>query len=209
MVFTTFLIFLRICSNSFLNVEQKILSSVHPSLKINFYTYFILTAFCLPLFFIFYAPKISFSAIFWAFSGGIFGALGNGFLISALKRGEMSILGPINSYKAVVGLVFGFILLKETPEIMEIFGILLIIFGTYFIFENKKEGFSFKIFLRQDVIFRILALIFTGIEAVFIKKVIILTDPFCSFLLWAIFGCLFSFLIFKIFNPKTDRKSVV
>lgn len=196
-----FAIFLRISSNSALNALQKELSKTFSPLNTNFKTYFILSLFCIPLLLIFY-PQISTETVVWAFIGGLFGALGNAFLIAALKYGELSILGPINSYKAIIGLIFGIILIGEIPDIISIFGIILILFGSYFIFDTTKEGFSFSLFKRKDIIYRFSALIFTAIEAVFIKKVIILTDIACSFLLWAIFGFIFSFIILKINHKK-------
>lgn len=194
-------------ANSFLNVIQKTLSKAISPLLINFKTYFFLCLVCLPLFFGIYFKGINFEIIFWALIGGVFGAAGNAFLIEALKYGELSVLGPINSYKAVIGLIFGIILIGEIPNMTALFGILLIIFGSYFIFENTKEGFSFSLFKRKDVVYRFLALILTAIEAVFIKKVIVMSDPYCSFLLWVIFGCLFSFLILKAKKEQLNLKS--
>lgn len=201
-----FAIFLRITSNSALNTLQKNLSKTHSPLNTNFKTYFILSLFCMPLFFIFY-PQISTETIIWAFIGGFFGALGNAFLIAALKHGELSVLGPINSYKAIIGLIFGMVLIGEIPGYAAIFGIILILFGTYFIFDTTKEGFNLSLFKRKDIIYRFSALIFTAIEAVFIKKVIILTDITCSFLLWVIFGFVFSFIILKINRTKAFEEN--
>ena len=82
----------------------------------------------------------------------------------------MSVLGPINSYKSIVGLVFGVILLGEIPSITGLAGVLLIIAGSWFIFDTVDEGFSFKLFLRKDIILRFCALFFTGCEAAVLKK---------------------------------------
>ena len=204
-MFTTSLaVILRIISNSFLNTKQKKLSIYYSSLNVNFKTYFLLTVFALPLFFLLYFKSLNAEIFIWAATGGIFGALGNAFLISALKNGELSILGPVNSYKAIAGLVFGVFIIKELPGTESIIGIILIIFGSYFVFDTTKEGFSFALFKRKDIQHRFYALIFTGLEAVFIKKVIMLSDVFCSFLLWVIFGCVFSFLLLKVGRKKVD-----
>ena len=204
-MFTTSLaVILRIISNSFLNTKQKKLSIYYSSLNVNFKTYFLLTVFALPLFFLLYFKSLNAEIFIWAATGGIFGALGNAFLISALKNGELSILGPVNSYKAIVGLVFGVFIIKELPGTESIIGIILIIFGSYFVFDTTKEVFSFALFKRKDIQHRFYALIFTGLEAVFIKKVIMLSDVFCSFLLWVIFGCVFSFLLLKVGRKKVD-----
>ncbi len=133
---------------------------------------------------------------------GVVGAIGNWFLLEALKCGELSVLGPINSYKSIVSVIFAFLLLGEIPSLVQFFGILLIIFGSYFVFESGGEKFTFKIFLRRDIKFRLLALVFTALEAVFIKKIILMSDILTSFVLWCFFSALFSFVILVILRSK-------
>ncbi len=191
---------LRIISNPVLNALQKNLCKTSSAYNTNFKTYFLLALFCLPLFFVFYFKTLNPQIILWALIGGLFGAIGNRFLISALNCGELSVLGPINSYKPVAALVFGIIVLGEIPNFQAILGIFLIIFGSYFIFEKTNGIFLFSLFKRKDLRFRFLALVFSAVEAVFIKKVIILTDIYCSFYLWAIFGCVFSYILLKSNN---------
>ena len=189
MLYTIFGILARICSNSYINVSQKILTSkgVHSSC-VNFYTYFGLTILCLLM-----LPfvKLTFSAELLKNSliMGILGALGNYYIIKALSLGELSALAPINSYKPVVALVVAFLYLHEIPSILSILGIVLIIIGTYFIFSPKKSC-SYK-----AVAYRILALIFSASEAIFIKKIILLSNVPESFILWAITGFIFSTIL--------------
>ena len=191
---------LRIFSNPYSNVLQKKLTQngVNP-VQINFFTYLGLSLCC--LFFIGHVHGVSLNAWIYASIGGLFGALGNGFLIKALECGELSVLGPINSYKSIVAMIFGIFLLGEIPSLLGIFGIFLIIGGSYFIFD--KGEFRFSLLKRRDIQYRLLALIFTGCEAVFIKSVINLTDVMTSFIFWCFFGALFSlfFTRFKLERP--------
>jgi drug/metabolite transporter (DMT)-like permease len=117
-------------------------------------------------------------------------------MVLALKQGELSVLGPINSYKAIVGMIFGIFLLHEYPNIYGVLGIGLIIIGSYFILENPKA------LLRKDIQYRIYALIFTAIEAVFIKKVIILSSIASSFIISSFLGAIFSYLIMRILENE-------
>ena len=101
---------LRILSNPMGNVFQKKLTGAgsHP-LMVNFLTFFVLSLVCLAP-----ASQQDWSCVprqCWAYgiTGGVFGAVGNGFLVKALQGGDLSILGPINSYKSVVGVVIGMI----------------------------------------------------------------------------------------------------
>jgi len=181
----------RIVSNSYLNVFQKLLTNKgNKSSVVNFYTYLglsLLSVFFIPFFYINYSCDLLTNFLLM----GIFGALGNYFIIKALSIGELSSLAPINSYKPIVALVIAYFYLKEIPSFYSIIGILLIIAGTYILYQIK-EGFN-----GQAVFYRILALIFSGTEAVFIKKIILLTNIPTSFLLWAVSGLIFaSFFVF-------------
>lgn len=190
-------ILFRIFSNSFSNVFQKKLTkSGEAATCINCINYILMSLISIPLLLL-----VNFSLItpeFWlyAIAGGITGAIGNCFMVLALKQGELSVLGPINSYKAIVGIVFGIFLLHEYPNIYGVLGIGLIIIGSYFILESPKA------LLRKDIQYRIYALIFTAIEAVFIKKVIILSSIASSFIISSFLGAIFSYLIMRILENE-------
>lgn len=191
-------VILRILSNSFANVFQKKLAqnNVNP-LSVNAFTYLILGVIGMLL--LVFAKSVNFSSDLFVYSilVGIFGALGNGFLIKALEKGDLSVLGPINAYKAVVALVFGLLFLREIPTIAALAGMFLIIFGSYFVLDTLEERFSLKLFFNKQIQYRFLALVFTAIEAVFIKKLIILSSVSFAFVLWAVFGAIFSFFLLK------------
>lgn len=206
-------VMIRILSNSFSNVFQKKLTLKNESpYAINFLTYIILGIFCLP--FILKIDIINLSISFWIYSilGGIFGALGNSFLIKALEKGELSVLGPINAYKSIIGMLGGILLLKEIPSLAGIVGIILIIYGSYLVFDTVDEKFSLKLFKRKDIQYRFYALFLTAIEAVFIKKVILESNILTSCISTCIFGALFSFIIMKFYKitiHKTNTKETL
>ncbi|MBQ3641274.1 EamA family transporter [bacterium] len=175
----------RIVSNSALNVFQKILTSggTKPS-SVNFFTYLglsLISLLLLPFINIFFSAELTINFVLM----GILGALGNYFIIKALSVGELSSLAPINSYKPVVALIIAFLYLKEIPSIYALLGIVLIIAGTYILYGKGECN-------KKALFFRILALVFSASEAVFIKKIIILTDVPTSFALWAFAGLIFS-----------------
>ena len=185
MIYVTIGVLSRIISNSYINVFQKILtgSGNRPSC-VNFYMYlglFILCLLFIPYIFINYTNEliINFLAM------GILGALGNYFIIKALSIGELSSLAPINSYKPIVAMIIAFFYLNEIPSLCSILGIFLIIIGTYILHYKKQSNL-------QAVLYRVTALIFSGTEAVFIKKIILITNVPTSFVLWAISGLIFA-----------------
>lgn len=204
-------VLLRILSNPLANVFQKQLTAKgnHP-LAVNFLTYFFLGVLCL-----FFIVDVKWNALpfsFWIYSllGGIVGAVGNGFLVKALQSGDLSVLGPINSYKSVVGIVVGIFLLAEVPNVWGLLGIALIIYGSYFVLDTTEDRFSWSLLKRKEIQFRIWAMILTAIEAVFVKKVILASSPLLSFVSWCWFGASFSFVLLLInkVNIQKDLRHI-
>lgn len=183
MIITSLGIFVRILSNSYLNVFQKILTNKgQKSSVVNFYTYAGLCILC-----ICFLKDITTMIIPFVLIMGLLGALGNYFIIKALSIGELSTLAPINSYKPIVAMLFGVIFLKEIPSILALFAILLIIIGTYFILDiNNKKTY------KLAILYRIIALICSGTEAVFIKKIILICGTLNCFILWVLSGLFFA-----------------
>ena len=198
-------VLLRIFSNPLGNVFQKQLTTkgIHP-LFVNFLTYFLLSIACL-----FIAAFINWPVLprqFWIYSvlGGIAGASGNGFLVKALQYGELSVLGPINSYKPVVGIIGGIILLGEVPDLWGLLGIALIISGSYFVLDTTKERFTLALLKKSEIQYRLWAMILTAIEAVFLKKVILASSTTISFMSWCCFGA--SFFIGSVIYLQSGYK---
>ena len=150
-------ILIRIFSNSYLNVFQKILTTRgEKSSVINFYTYL------------------------------------------GLSLAGVLFLHQV-SYKPVVALIFGIIFLHEIPTISALLALVLIITGTYFVLGGWGKSKNRNIIA---IFYRILALICSGTEAVFIKKIILITGTTNCFILWALSGLLFSSMIVAFSRHK-------
>lgn len=200
MLTTLIALFLRIVSNPLANVYQKKITENSSSLLCNFYTYFVLGIFCIP-----FALTVNWRILpkeFWIFAltAGFLCSVGNACLVKALQIGELSVLGPINSYKCVVGMIVAIFVIHEIPTLFGILGVVLIIWGSWFIFDTQKDGFSLATFRRKDIILRFAALFLMGIEAVFLKKVILLSSPLISFMLWCWAGAFFAFVLMIVFK---------
>lgn len=204
----TIAILLRIFSNPFANVFQKKLTIKGLSpLFVNFLTYFILGLICLA--FTFQLSWSNISVDFWIDSiiMGLLGALGNLFLVKALQAGDISVLGPINAYKAVISMLIGVVLLHEIPDGWGLVGVGLIIMGSYFVLNTTDEGFTWRLFKRKEIQFRIWAMILTATEAVVGKKVILASSYIHSFFVWCWFGAIFSFIL-CLYSRETLRRSI-
>lgn len=183
-------ILLRIFSNSYLNVFQKLLTEKGEfSSVVNLYTYIGLTIIGLC-----FTPDLIFTPeiLPYILAMGFLGSLGNFFIVKALSCGELSTLAPINSYKPIVALVIGILFLNEIPGIKELFGLFLILLGTFFLGSSK-------LLFNKSTLYRFIALILLGTEAIFIKKVILLSNINSCFLYWVSAGLIFA-LIFAILS---------
>lgn len=214
-VLTAAAVVLRILSNPVGNVLQKQLACKHHPLLVNFLTYLLLSLGCLGI-----AATTHWQELprqFWVYSlwGGLAGAVGNGFLVKALRTGDLSVLGPINAYKSVIGMVAAVFLLREIPNLRGVAGIALIIAGSYYVLDTPQERFSLALLRKPEIQYRIWAMILAAIEAVFIKKIILASSVTLAFVIWCGFGALFSFLLLWVYRldlnqeiRKLDRTNV-
>lgn len=182
--------------------QKKLTTSGQHPLLVNFLTYLGLSILCLA--FAFTIAWAALPAAFWFYSvlGGIAGALGNGFLVKALQKGDLSVLGPINAYKSVVGIIVGSFLLGEQPNVWGLAGTALIIWGSYFVLGTATGRFSWSLLKRPEIQYRLWALVLTAIEAVFIKRVILASAVNIAFVSWCWFGALFSFLLLQLYKQQ-------
>ncbi len=202
------IILVRVISNPFSNVFQKILAQSARPLSVVLITQALVSVACLPFcFHLVHGP----GGPFWisiALSA-ILAIAGNALIVQALKLSELSLLAPINAYKSVVSLVPGLILLQERPTPRGMAGILLIVIGSYFIVDKaaSRPGRNvFVLFFRdRGVQYRFAALILSAIEAVYLKKALLLSSPLTTFVLWAWLGSGFAVLISPLFGGIAGR----
>lgn len=124
---------------------------------------------------------------------------GNAMLVLALERGDLSVLGPINAFKALVSMALATVLIGELPTPAGLTGMLLILGGTVFVIDQKpdeRSGQALRGFLRDPAVrLRFWALGLSATEAVFLKRAILLSSPLASLVWWSILGCAVAGLI--------------
>src|ERR1700757_1099940 len=71
------------------------------------------------------------SAGFWfnVLMGGLLDAAGNLAMVSALRATDLSIFGPLNAFRPILALLFGWIFLKESPSLAGATGVGVTIVG--------------------------------------------------------------------------------
>ena len=112
------------------------------------------------------------------------------FLWYALRSTDLSILGPINAYKAVIGLLLAVVMVNEVPTLPGLAGVALIVAGSYFVVDRvpgQARHSAFRQFVREPgVQLRFAALICSATEAVFLKRALIAASPLTAFLVWTV-----------------------
>lgn len=150
----------------------------------------LLTALMLP-----FLAAFPFSALglaFWAniVAAAVLAVAGYVFLWYALRSTDLSVLGPINAYKAVLGLVLAVVLLGEVPTVFGLIGVGLIVAGSYFVVDRvpgQPHRSAFRQFTREPgVQLRFAALICSATESIFLKRALILSSPVTAFLIWTV-----------------------
>ena len=112
------------------------------------------------------------------------------FLWYALRSTDLSVLGPINAYKAVLGLILALVLLGEVPTVFGLMGVALIVAGSYFVIDRvpgQAHGSAFRQFTREPgVQLRFAALLCSATESIFLKRALLLSSPITTFLFWSV-----------------------
>jgi drug/metabolite transporter (DMT)-like permease len=190
---TILVVIARIVTNPLSNVFQKQLAqrSAEP-LFIIAATHGLLTAVALPL--LLGHPLGALGVVFWAnmLTAVVLAVAGNVLLVYALRSADLSVLGPINAYKAVLSLLLAVVLIGELPTLFGLIGVALIVSGSFLVIDRvpgQARSSAFRQFTREPgVRLRFAALICSATEAVFLKRALLLSSPITTFLMWAVFG---------------------
>jgi drug/metabolite transporter (DMT)-like permease len=178
-------------ANPLSNVFQKQLAQRSDApLLIIAVTHGLLTALALP--FLAGIPLGALGMDFWVnlLIAVVLAVAGYVFLWYALRCTDLSVLAPINAYKAVLGLLLAVVLIGEVPTAFGLIGVGLIVAGSYFVIDRvpgQAHSSAFRQFTREPgVQLRFAALICSATESVFLKRALLLSSPITTFLLWTV-----------------------
>lgn len=186
------IIFLRIVANPLSNVFQKILTRRRSDpLFIICATHALISLLAAPLFL---HTCRGLPTAYWINITLVAGltVLGNVLIVEAVKRSDLSVLGPINAYKSVVSLVPGMVLLHEFPKPLGLGGIMLVLAGSYVVVDKNPEQPYRNVFVRffddRGVQYRLAALVVSATEAIFLKKALLASSALPVVAGWAFLG---------------------
>lgn len=122
----------------------------------------------------------------------VLAVVGNATLVRALEAGDLSVLGPINAFKALLSTLIGVVLLGERPTRAALAGMLLILGGSYFMVDRERSqgrGAALRGFAGDRAVqLRFAALVLSATEAVFLKRALGHAAPLTAFAAWSIIG---------------------
>lgn len=201
----------RVVVNPLSNVFQKRLTGrgISP-LIIVAVTHALLSLACLP---VFIAQGLPIGRGFWV-NITLCAALavaGNSLIVKAVQLSDLSLLGPVNAYKAVISLVPGIVLLGEVPSLPALCGVALIVAGSCVMADPARdttgERVSGPLFADRGVQCRLAALVFSGVEAVFLKRALADSTPLTVFAVWAVLCLLLAVPLAARFENIADGLS--
>lgn len=192
-MFLALVVAARVLANPVSNVFQKQLAqrAAHPLFVIAA-THAVLSIAAVPA--LLRWPPPAFGRAFWsdAVAAAVLAVSGNALLVAALKRSDLSLLGPVNAYKAVVSLGLAAVLVGEVPTALGLAGVLLILGGSALVIERGRHGARGgplrHFFTDPGVRLRLAALVLSATEAVFLKRALHAAPPAATFLVWCVLG---------------------
>lgn len=112
-------------------------------------------------------------------------------IVEALRHSDLSLLGPLNAWKSVISLLPGALLLGEFPSPLSLVGIGLIATGSYVMAGTTgrtPSGQITRLWNDIGVRYRAAALVLSAIEAVFLKRAVLVATSEATFAWWSFLG---------------------
>lgn len=120
---------------------------------------------------------------------------GNWLLLRSLQRTDLSVYGPLNSFKPVVSILLAMLVLAEYPSLGGLIGIAIVLAGTCLLADRPENGNWFTVWKgvvkHAGVRDRLAAAVLTASASVFLKRAMIGAEESIVLAQW----CLLSWLI--------------
>ncbi len=152
------------------------------------------------------------SGFWWNVSlSALLATVANTLIVVAVHRADLSLVGPVNSFKPVVSLLPGWLLLGERPTVAGAAGIALVIGGSCLLNPPQPGSGSRsfeRLFRDRGVQIRLAALVPSAVEAVFLKRALAHGDALAVFAWWSVLcvpGVLVALLLTRGFRHGTRQ----
>ncbi len=120
---------------------------------------------------------------------------GNFLLLRSIQRTDLSIFGPLNSYKPVVGLLLGWWILSEAPTLFGVVGMAIVLVGSLLLADRsqcasvgtRRAYFGMN---QPGVRDRLIAVALTAAGSIFLKLAMQHRDSLTSLAAWSLLSWL-------------------
>jgi len=130
------------------------------------------------------------SDFWWNVSlSALLATVANTLIVVAVHKADLSLVGPVNSFKPVVSLLPGWLLLGERPTWAGAAGIALVMGGSCLLHRpqlGSGNGTFGRLFRDRGVQIRFAALVPSAVEAVFLKRALAHGDALAVFAWWSV-----------------------
>ena len=192
------LVLLRVLFSSLANVfQKKLVERIGNARIVVTSSLFIVSCLASPGLFL--AQWQNLSSTFWlsCIAAALLDVPGNVLLVGSLGKSDLSLVGPLNSLKPVVGMFLGMIVLQEFPSMLGLVGVAILAAGTWSLAatadsSSGKRGVAWL--WSPAARWRYGALFFTSAAAVCIKPAVQIGGPWPTFAVWSWLCTLLSLL---------------
>jgi drug/metabolite transporter (DMT)-like permease len=144
---------------------------------------------------------------FWinALLAGLLDAAGNLAMVGALRVTDLSLFGPLNAFRPVLALCFGWLFLREIPTILGGIGVIITVLGALVLFGKPSVGATARRASWQMLALRLGGLSLSTIGAVFLKRAALAGSAEITLGVWLVCGlaCLIAVTILRHGNAAS------
>jgi uncharacterized membrane protein len=127
---------------------------------------------------------------FWlsAILAGLLDAAGNLAMVGALRSTDLSLFGPLNAFRPVIALAFGWLFLRETPSALGGVGVVVTVAGALILFGKPALGEAEARRTWKVLALRLSGLSLSTLGAVFLKRAALVATAELTLGAWLICG---------------------
>ena len=138
-------------------------------------------------------PEAASRPRFWwnAIAAGVIDAAGNLLMLSALRRTDLSVFGPMTAFRPVLALMFGWLFLRESPSATGLVGLAVTAIGGALLLSDTRSGTTASTGSRPvGILLRLAGLSLSTFAAVFLKSAVQTGTTGMTLGVWIVTGAL-------------------
>ena len=190
-IFLASLVAMRIAATSWANVVQKRMLYAHTYSPLALFTieWGWMTLLTLP----WWVSTFSLGGMFWFWMTVtcLLEVPGNVMLLRSLRSTELSIFGPLASFKPAISLLLSFLLFAEVPTWLGMVGVLVVLLGSAILTSEPRNGTTTMLTQaerRSGIRDRLLSTVMTAMASVFLKRTLELGSQWQALAAWSVMG---------------------